>query len=140
MHTHQETFDIGNALMIKQGHPGWDAEKAQCQYSAGCAAAQFMTPEQRTACDTTPGYKSANARIPAGFIRAANHDPDFVYGMQVIHDIAAENARGDIAQWRAEWLPRVIALAKDQSLSITATLQVGRDAGWADVPADVEGA
>lgn len=122
--------------LIRQGRPGYalDCDVA-CRYAAGCAAAQLLPPEvDREAIDRNPDSQSAEGSVVAPLLRAAGHDPQFVYWLQIVHDTsvgaAQDGATLDLEAWRAGWLRRLRALAQDRRLDLTKVEQAAREAGW----------
>jgi hypothetical protein len=135
MHTHQETFDMSGLALIAQGRPGFDDEQRICRYSLGCAAAQLLPPEiDREKLDDNWSGTSATVSGIREHFEAAGFDVVFVRALQNAHDRAAY--RG----WHKHWLPELVVVAAVRKVSPNRVLQAARDAGWADVPADVEGA
>lgn len=126
--------------LIAQGRPGFRHDEdgdIACRFAAGCAAAQLLPPEvDRAAIDRNPGSQSADGRNVAPLLRAAGHDPKFVYRLQIVHDASvADGQYGtvdgfDLALWRRSWLGRLRDLAADRGLDLSKVEQAARDAGW----------
>lgn len=131
--------------LIRQGRPGFTRDvdgDVVCRFAAGCAAAQLLPPEvDRAAIDNNPGSQSAKGIVVAPHLRAAGHDPDFVYHLQAVHDssvaVAAVSGEFDLTRWRQNWLQRLRDrlqrlrdLAGDHGLDLSKVEQAAREAGW----------
>lgn len=138
--SHQESLDLSSLGLIAQGRPGFTRDEdgdIACRFAAGCAAAQLLPPEvDRAAIDRNPGSQSAEGPIVAPLLRAAGHDPKFVYHLQVVHDVSVADgeygATGvfNLALWRRCWLDRLRDLAHHHDLDFSKVEQAARDAGW----------
>jgi hypothetical protein len=138
--SHQESLDMSSIGLIRQGRPGFSRDEVGdvgCRFAAGCAAAQLLPPEvDRVAIDRNLGSQSANGPVVAPLLRAAGHDPEFVYRLQVVHDRTVAAGRGstldgfDLGLWRRYWLERLRDLVRDHGLDLSKVEQAARDAGW----------
>lgn len=131
---------MSSLALIAQGRPGFTRDEVgdvACLFAAGCAAAQLLPPEvDRAAIDRNPGSQSAEGPIVGPLLRAAGHDPGFVYRLQVVHDVSVVDGQYgtadgfDLALWRRSWLGRLRDLAADHGLDLSKVEQAARDAGW----------